>query len=83
MQSRGMKPTLVESIMGSLIAPGAVQEESSTNPQTADVPRVVVSGREGEREDDADLPQITTDRELENEFTTLVQPFTVRLNLGI
>jgi hypothetical protein len=82
MQSRGMKPTLVESIMGSLIAPEAVQGESSTNPQTADVPRVVVSGRDGEREDHSDLSQITTDRELEHEFTTLVQPFTVCLNLG-
>jgi hypothetical protein len=79
MQSRGMKPTLVESIMGSLIAPEAVQEESSTSSQTADVPRVVVSGCGGEQEYDADAVQITTDRELEHEFTTLIQPFNVRL----
>lgn len=77
MQSRGMKPALVDSIMVSLIAPQAEQEEASTDSQTADVPRVVVSGRRGELKDEADEAQITTDRELEHEFTALIQPFNV------
>ncbi|GHJ86862.1 hypothetical protein NliqN6_3264 [Naganishia liquefaciens] len=59
MQARNIKPALVETVMGSLIAPEAGTAEEKMGSQAADVPRVMVA----------------TERELEHDFVSLVQPF--------
>ena len=77
MQARNIKPALVETVMGSLIAPEAGTAEEKMGSQAADVPRVMVSRVSNGSCYSADALQVATERELEHDFVSLVQPFAV------